>query len=171
MHTNILECNMDFRITGLSPEPFKPLFALDDAALARLAAHRTIADDATGFPCRVSLAHAAAGEELMLLSFEHQGAHSPYRATGPIFVRKGATTPFDEINLIPEPVRARLLSVRAYDAEGMIVVADVVDGKEIESLIEKFFAQEDVEYLHIHYARRGCFACRVDRTAARPSNA
>ena len=162
---------MDFRITGLSPEPFQPLFALDDAALTDLAAHRTIADDATGFPCRVSLAHAAPGEELILLSFEHQGAHSPYRATGPIFVRKAATTQFDEINRIPEPVRARLLSVRAYDAEGMIAVADVVDGKEIESLIEKFFAEKEVEYLHIHYARRGCFACRVDRTANSALNA
>ena len=160
---------MDFRITGLSPELFQPLFALADTALAGLAVQRTIADDATGFPCRISLAHAAPGEELMLLSFEHQGAHSPYRASGPIFVRKAATQ-FDEINLIPEPVRSRLLSVRAYDIEGLIVVADVVDGKEIESLIEKFFAEEEVEYLHIHYARRGCFACRVDRTAARPSN-
>ncbi|MEQ1516688.1 MAG: DUF1203 domain-containing protein, partial [Usitatibacteraceae bacterium] len=66
---------------------------------------------------------------------------------------------------IPEPVRARLLSVRAYDTDDLIVVADVVDGKEIESLIEKFFAQEDVAYLHIHYARRGCYACRVDRVS------
>ena len=162
---------MDFRITGLSPEPFQLLFALDDAALAGLAAHRTIADDATGFPCRVSLAHATPGEELMLLSFEHQGAHSPYRATGPIFVRKAAITQFDEINLIPEPVRARLLSMRAYNVDGLIVVADVVDGKEVETLIEKFFVQEDVAYLHIHYARRGCFACRVDRTADRVTNA
>lgn len=162
---------MDFRITGLSPEPFQPLFALDDATLAGLAAHRTIADDATGFACRVSLAHAAPGEELMLLSFEHQGAHSPYRATGPIFVRKAAITQFDEINQIPEPVRSRLLSVRAYDSESLIVEADVVDGKEIESLMEKFFAQQDVAYLHIHYARRGCFACRVDRTAGSATNA
>ena len=166
MYTNILECNMDFRITGLSPEPFQPLFALDDAALTDLAVHRTIADDATGFICRVSLAHATIGEELILLSFEHQGAHSPYRATGPIFVRKAAITQFDEINLIPEPVRSRLLSVRAYDAEDQIVEADVVDGKEIESLIEKFFVQEAVAYLHIHYARRGCYACRIDKVIA-----
>jgi hypothetical protein len=157
---------MDFRITGLSPAPFQPLFALDEAALAGLAARLTVADDATGFPCRVSLAHAVPGEELMLLSFEHQGAHSPYRSTGPIFVRKAATVQFNEVNLIPEPVRARLLSVRAYDADDLIVIADVVDGKEIESVIEKFFAQEEVAYLHIHYARRGCYACRVDRLPA-----
>lgn len=154
---------MDFRITGLSPESFKPLFALDDAALAGLGTRRAIADDATGFPCRVSLAHAHPGEELILMSFEHQGAHSPYRATGPIYVRKAASIAFDAVNVIPEPVRTRLLSVRAYDAQGLIVEAEVVDGKAIEPLIAAFFQREDVAYLHVHCARRGCYACRVDR--------
>ena len=154
---------MDFRITGLSPESFKPLFALDDRTLAGLGARRATADDATSFPCRVSLAHASPGEELILMSFEHQGAHSPYRATGPIYVRKAATIAFDAVNVIPEPVRSRLLSVRAYDAQDLIVEAEVVDGKAIEPLIAAFFQREDVAYLHVHYARRGCYACRVDR--------
>ena len=155
---------MDFRITGLSPESFKPLFALDDRTLAGLGARRATADDATSFPCRVSLAHASPGEELILMSFEHQGAHSPYRATGPIYVRKAATIAFDAVNVIPEPVRSRLLSVRAYDAQDLIVEAEVVDGKAIEPLIAAFFRREDVAYLHVHYARRGCYACRVGRT-------
>jgi hypothetical protein len=43
------------------------------------------------------------------------------------------------------------------------VDADVVDGAEAEPLIERYLARGDVAYLHIHYARRGCFACRVDR--------
>ena len=154
---------MDFRITGLSPEPFKPLFDLDNAALANLGARRSIADDAISFPCRVSLAHAAPKEELILLSYEHQGAHSPYRATGPIFVIKSAIAAFDAINVIPEPVRTRLLSVRAYDAQDLIVIADVVDGKDVEALIASFFEREDVAYLHVHYARRGCYACRIDK--------
>ena len=154
---------MDFRITGLSAESFKPLFALDDATLAGLGTQRAIADDATSFPCRVSLAHAAPGEELILISFEHQGAHSPYRATGPIYVRQAANVAFDAVNVIPEPVRTRLLSVRAYDAQDLIVEAEVVDGKAIEPLIAAFFRRDDVAYLHVHYARRGCYACRVER--------
>ena len=154
---------MSFRVSGLSPDSFKPLFTLNNSALARLGAQRSIADDATGYPCRVSLTHAAPGDELILLSFEHQSAHSPYRASGPIFVRRAATTAFDAVNTIPEPVRVRLLSLRAYDAADLIVEADVVDGALVETLIEKFFQREDVAYLHVHYARRGCFACRVDR--------
>ena len=161
---------MDFRVTGLAPDSFKPLFALDDVALARVAMRRAIAGDATGFPCRVSLAHAAPGEVLLLLSFEHQGAHSPYRATGPIFVRKAATTAFDAVNTIPEPVLTRLLSVRAYDAHDLIVDADVVDGKALATQIENFFNRIDVAYLHVHYARRGCYACRIDRVSANTLN-
>lgn len=154
---------MDFRITGISPQPFRPLFDLSDDALHQMGVQRVFADD-DGFPCRVSVAHAAPGEELLLANYQHQPApHSPYRANGPIFVRKLATEAFDAINVIPEPVRSRLLSVRAYDAGDLIVEADVIDGAAVESMIETFLGREDVAYLHIHYARRGCYACRVDR--------
>ncbi|MCY7388373.1 MAG: DUF1203 domain-containing protein [Burkholderiales bacterium] len=155
---------MDFRITGLSPEPFKPVFQLDAAALSAIGAQRVFADDALpGYPCRVSLAHALPGEELILMSYEHQTGHSPYRATGPVFARKSALTAFDAVNAVPEPVRVRLLSVLAYDHDDMIVEAEGVEGNEIEALIDRYFERVDVAYLHLHYARRGCYACRVDR--------
>jgi transcriptional regulator len=48
----------------------------------------------------------------------------------------------------------------------MIVEAEVVEGAEVEAMIERLFARQDVAYLHIHYARRGCYACRVDRAGA-----
>ena len=156
--------NIHFRISGLPSQPFQHLFALSENELAALGVTREFSDDsAPGYPCRVSLAHAAPGEELLLLSWQHQDVNSPYRAAGPIFVRKLAGDVFDKINVVPEPVRVRLLSVRAYDARGMIVEADVVEGNEIEVLIARFFARSDVEYLHIHYARRGCYAARVER--------
>jgi hypothetical protein len=64
---------MAFRIVGLDPAPFKPLFALSDAALAAIGALRVVADDPR-MPCRVSMAHAAPGEELLLLNHAHQPA-------------------------------------------------------------------------------------------------
>ena len=60
-------------------------------------------------------------------------------------------------------LRLRLLSVRAYDADGLMVDADVVDGRELESVINRLFNEARVDYLHIHFARPGCFACRVHR--------
>jgi hypothetical protein len=67
------------------------------------------------------------------------------------------------VNALPSYLTLRPLSVRAYDAADEMVDAEVVDGAEAAPLIERYLARDDVAYLHIHYARRGCFACRVDR--------
>ena len=67
------------------------------------------------------------------------------------------------INEVPDQQRRRLLSVLAYDAEHSMVDAEVASGAELEALIERFFGNERVDYLHVHNARRGCYACRVDR--------
>ena len=34
---------------------------------------------------------------------------------------------------------------------------------EAAQLFERLLARGDVAYLHVHFARHGCFACRVDR--------
>ena len=41
--------------------------------------------------------------------------------------------------------------------------ADLVDGAVIEPVIERVFANPGVAYLHAHYAKRGCYAARIDR--------
>jgi hypothetical protein len=41
--------------------------------------------------------------------------------------------------------------------------AQVAPGTELEALIGRLFADPAVAWLHLHHARRGCFACRVDR--------
>ena len=155
---------MSYRITGLAPAPFEELFALSDEELQARGVHRAIVDEKPGYPCRVSLIDAEPGERVILLSYDHLPGHSPYRARGPIFVREAATKAFDGVNTLPEVFQGRLLSMRAYDAEGLMVDADVVEGANAEPLIEKFLAREDVDMLHVHYARRGCYACRVERS-------
>jgi hypothetical protein len=55
------------------------------------------------------------------------------------------------------------LSVRAYDGEDMIVDADVVPGAEVQRAIERMLAKDEVGYLHVHFAPRGCYLARVDR--------
>ena len=156
------EVAMHFRITGLDPAPFTPLFAMTDEELAGRRARRATADEKPGFPCRVSLADVDPGTEVLLLNYEHLPVESPYRASHAIFVSAGATR-FDAIDVIPPALRARLLSVRAFDAQGMMVDADVVDGSQAESLISRLLALDTVTYLHAHYARRGCFAARIMR--------
>jgi hypothetical protein len=154
---------MSFQIRGLSPQPFEALFAQDAASLAAQGIQRVYAHDDSSYPCRVSLMTANQGDELLLLPYEHQPAHSPYRASGPIFVRRDVAQAALPPGQIPAPVVARLLSVRAYDARDCIVEAEVVEGRDLAPLIDALFARDDVRYLHLHYARRGCYACRVER--------
>jgi hypothetical protein len=154
---------MAFRITGLSPEPFQRLFGLPDGELAQQGVKRYVADKAPGFPCRVEMRDAAPGERVLLLNHVCQPADTPYRASHAIFVREGAAAAFDRVDDVPAVMRARLLSLRAFDADGMMVDADVVEGAAVEPLIARLLANADVSYIHAHYAKRGCYSGRIDR--------
>jgi hypothetical protein len=153
-----------FQISALPHRDFEEWIGLDDDQLAARGARRSVADRKPGFPCRVSLADAEPGEQVILLPYCHQPADSPYRALGPIFVRETAVTAMLPADTVPELLRARLLSVRAYDADHLMAEADVVDGRDVESCIARMFERPKIAYAHIHFARPGCFACRVDRT-------
>jgi hypothetical protein len=154
---------MNYILRGLEPALFEGLFGLDDAALAERGMRRMRSDQPVGFPCRISLEDAPVGEELLLLPFTHLDGATPYRASGPIFVRRGRQQAARIRNELPTYLTLRPLSVRAYDSGNEMVDAEVVDGREAEPLIERYLARADVDFLHIHFARRGCFACRVDR--------
>ena len=154
---------MDYRIKGLPLAPFQPLFGLDETELAARGIVRMVADSKPGYPCRITLEDAEPGESLLLLNWRHQDADTPYRADGPIFVREAAMETRELRNAVPQQQRDRLLSVRAYDAQGWMHDADVLQGTELEAAIGRFFADARIDYLHVHNARRGCYACRVER--------
>ncbi|HEY2514908.1 MAG TPA: DUF1203 domain-containing protein [Polyangiaceae bacterium] len=102
-------------------------------------------------------------QSTLLLPFEHHAVDSPYRASGAIYVRRGATETYVADNAIPQQLRLRLLSVRAYDVRGMMRAADICEGHTLEPVIEQCFADPGVAYLHVHNAKPGCFACKVER--------
>jgi hypothetical protein len=154
---------MSFRITGLDPTPFRRLYGLPDDELARLGAKRCLADAKPGFPDRVELRDAEPGEAVLLLNYVHQPAETPYKASHAIFVREGAETPCEAVDETPECLRIRAISLRAFDASGFMVGADLADGRELEAAIERLFADPAAAYIHAHYAKRGCYAARIDR--------
>lgn len=155
---------MTYRITGLSPDPFRHLYGLDEADLGIHGAIRMRVDASPGFPDRITLREIPVGENALLLNHVSLDARSPYRATHAIFVWEGATDRYDEVGRVPEVLRRRLLSLRAFDAAGMMQVADVVEGTEIESVVERMFANAAVHTIHAHNAKQGCFAARIHRT-------
>jgi hypothetical protein len=154
---------MPFQVVALPEQEFTDLFSMDERQLRERGAKRYIADRKPGFPCRVSLEDASPGEVVILAPFVHQPADSPYRASGPIFIRDGARRAAPAIGAVPELLRSRMLSVRAYDPESLMREADVVDGRELEAVVQRMFGDARVGYLHVHFARPGCYACRIDR--------
>jgi hypothetical protein len=154
---------MQFHISGLPIAPFSQLFGLPTEELAQKGIVRCIVDKQPGFPCRVSLRDAELGETVLLLNYEHLNVASPYRSRHAIYVREAAVDAKLGPGEIPEVLRLRLLSVRAFDDAGMMVAADVVAGSELESVIAQMFANQNAAYLHVHNAKPGCFAARIDR--------
>lgn len=154
---------MNYTLRGLEPAQFEGYFSLDEKALAERGMRWMRVGQDFGFPCRISLRDAPVGEDVLLLPFTHQDSRSPYRASGPIFVRRGQRAAAEFVNELPPYLTRRPLSVRAYDAADEMIDADVIDGSTAETLIERYLANDATDYLHIHFARRGCYACRVDR--------
>lgn len=153
---------MNFQICGLDNGQFGHLYGKDPQVLAEYGVERITVDGKPGFPCRVSLQDVDIGKTVLLMNFEHQPAPSPYRSSHAIFVQEWAEQADIARNDIPEMLRIRLISVRAFDVNGMMLDADIVDGSELEAMINRMFSIESASYLHLHNAKRGCFVARVE---------
>lgn len=154
-----------FQLSGLHHDAFEPLFALPDAQLLSLGAVRRFATEASGFPCRVSLQDAEVGDEVLLLPYQHQPAASPYRASGPIFVRRGVRQLTLPPGVVPPYVSKRLISLRAYDIDDMMIDASVCEGAHVAEQLDQLFYKCAVAYVHLHNAKRRCFSCLASRVA------
>lgn len=152
-----------FQIVGLDYEPFRAMFSMSAAQLRAIRASRQVASANPGFPCRVSLQDAQVGEDLILLPYEHHAVDSPYRSSGPIFVRRDAREASLAPGELPGCLPGRLLSLRAYDAGHLMVAATVCAGRAVADEIGRHFAQSAVAYIHLHNAKPGCFSCAVHR--------
>lgn len=154
---------MAFRITGLAPEPFQSLYGLPDQDLASFGVKRYIVDSNPGFPDRIEMKDAEPGQSVLLLNHVCQPAKTPYRASHAIFIREWATQAYDAVDQVPESMRIRLLSLRAFNDDGMMLEADVADGMVMEPVVTRMFANPEVSYIHVHNAKQGCYSGRIDR--------
>lgn len=68
-----------------------------------------------------------------------------------------------EPGVIPDYVRRRLSSVRAYDERDHMRDAAVCAGSDVAAAIDSMFSERATAYVHLHNASRGCFSCRAER--------
>lgn len=154
---------MAYRIEGLDPAPYAPLFALGDADLSEQGARRVTADGRRAFPCRATLEDAEAGETLILVNHVSHDVVGPFRSSFAIFVRESADRAAAFHDTLPPVFATRTLSLRAIDGDGMLAKAELVAGAEADDAIRRLFADPDVAQIHAHYAAAGCFAAKIVR--------
>ncbi len=154
---------MTFQIHSLPKELFEALFSLSEADLKAKNILKVTANSDPGFPCRVSLQDAKIGDELLLLNYQHLEGETPYEATHAIYVRKDAMQAHIDAGKVPAVLSQRVLSVRGFDKQNMMVEADVVNGPELGEKLEELFANAEIEFIHIHNAKQGCFAAKATR--------
>ncbi|MBJ7485730.1 DUF1203 domain-containing protein [Brevundimonas sp.] len=155
---------MTYQIEPLSLAPFAPLFTLSDAALAEVGARRWTDDLGGRVPCRISLQDAEPGDRLILVNHAHLAdPTSPYRASGPIFVREVATEAKPVADTVPEMISRRPLSIRVYDSASLMIEGEVIDGADLDARLRYWFAHPKTQQVHVHFAPRGCYLARAVR--------
>jgi len=153
---------ISYRVRGLDPAPFKPLFDLSDEELAERGVVRMTVDSPT-FPCRVSLTDRAIGEKVLLLNHVSHEVANPYRASHAIFVTEGEDQAADYLDEVPPVFEKRILSLRGFDADGMMADAILTQPGEADEGIRKLFANPAIQTIHAHNATRGCFSAKIER--------
>jgi hypothetical protein len=151
---------MTYRIKGLDPEPFRPLFALTDDDLEQRGMKRMTVSSPT-FPCRVSLVDRPIGEQVILLNHFSHDVANPYRASHAIFVADAEQAEY--VDEVPPVFVRRTLSLRGFDKDGMMADALVTQPGEADTGIRKLFDNPAIETIHVHNAARGCFSAKVER--------
>src|SRR4051812_7302554 len=151
-----------YRVKGLDPAPFKPLFGLSDPELAERGIVRMTVTSPM-FPCRVSLTDRAIGETVLLVNHVSHDVANPYRAAHAIFVTQGEEKAADYVDEVPPVFEKRILSLRGFDADGMMADAILTQPGEADAGIRKLFANPAINIIHAHNATRGCFSAKIER--------
>lgn len=154
---------MSYRITGLDREQFAGLFEMDDAALAEQGAVRLTAAADKGWPCRISLEDAKAGEELILINYLSHDVTTPYRSAYAIYVRPKAEEAAEYVDETPPVFESRPMAFRGFDNDGMLRRAALASPGHADAKIRELFASDEIAYIHAHNAAHGCFSAKVER--------
>jgi hypothetical protein len=154
---------MTYRISGLDPAPFRPLFGLPDEELAERGIVRMTVTEKPSFPCRVTLVDREIGEQVLLLNHVSHDVAGPYRASHAIFVTEGMSDAAEFVDEVPPVFATRILSLRGFDDRGMMAKAVLTQAGEADERIRALFSNPAVATIHAHNATRGCFAAKIER--------
>src|SRR5215467_5171005 len=121
-----------------------------------------VADSPSGYPCRHCLCWAKKGERVVLFPYAAIPPGHPYSESGPIFVHAEPCARYSATHEYPADFRKGRV-MRAYNSKFDIIAAEVVNGSEPETLIEKFFENSDTAFVDTRSVTHGCYTFRIQR--------
>jgi GrpB-like predicted nucleotidyltransferase (UPF0157 family) len=149
------------RIVAIETEIADQVRASLKAPVYGFPAHLEVAED--GAPCRHCLRTIAPKERRILFTYDRFTDKESLPQPGPVYIHAEGCQRYPETGAFPEELRNSPRTVEAY-AHGRKLKGQeyVADGR-FEPVIEKFFADRDVDYLQINSTTAGCFTFRIER--------
>jgi Protein of unknown function (DUF1203) len=125
-------------------------------------AHAEVGSDSA--PCRHCLRSIDPGKPgRILFTHDRFAGVEQLPQPGPVYIHAEPCTRYEEDAGFPEELRGSPRTLEAY-ARGRRLLAQehVSDGK-FEPVIEKLFAQPEVDYIQVNSTTAGCFTFRIER--------
>jgi hypothetical protein len=97
------------------------------------------------------------------MPFQREGV---FAESGPIYIHENDCQPEAEILTgYPNDFRELPLLLRAYTGEDGQVDSKLIKDGDAETVIDKFFANSDVAYIHLRDGESGCYYARIERAS------
>ena len=156
---------IEFQVSGIQTAEIQDIINYDESSWIRSNIKKVTVDSKPGYPCRWSLEDAEIGEEVLLFTYTHHAVESPYRSSGPVYIRPMAKQAQLKPNQLPLMLHHRLLSLRVYNQKAFMIDARTIEGKVTEETIQDIFRNPEASYIHVHNSGPGCYNCQINRIA------
>jgi hypothetical protein len=114
--------------------------------------------------CRRCLRRFNPGERRLLFKYRPFQKEGVFAEAGPIYIHENDCQPETEIlTRYPDDLRELPLLLRAYTKEDGQVDSKLIKDGDAEAIIQEFFTDPRVAYIHLRDGESGCYYARIER--------
>jgi hypothetical protein len=150
------------RIVAIDTQVAEQVRATLKAPVYGFPAHLEVAEDTA--PCRHCLRLIAPKERRVLFTYDCFTGKESLPQPGPVYIHAHGCQRYPETGGFPEELRNSPRTVEAYARDRKLQAHEYVTDGRFEPVIERLFANRNVDYLQINSTTAGCFTFRIDRT-------
>jgi GrpB-like predicted nucleotidyltransferase (UPF0157 family) len=153
----------NIRIVAIETEIAEQVRATRKAPVYGFPAYLEVAEDSA--PCRHCLRTITPKDRRILFTYDRFTGKESRPQPGPVYIHADGCPRYPENAGFPEELRSSPRTVEAYARGRKLKAQEYVSDGRFEPIIEKLFADRDVDYLQINSTTAGCFTFRIERAA------